>query len=102
MKIHKGDNVKVLSGKDRGKTGKVLQVLTSDERIVVENVNRRKKNVRPKREGEKGQIVEFNAPMHVSNAQVICPKCGKPNRTGRTPSVAGKKWRVCRKCKEKF
>ncbi len=102
MKIHKGDNVKVLSGKDRGKTGKILQVLTSDEKVIVENINMRKKNVRPKREGEKGQIVEFNAPLHVSNVQIVCPKCGKPNRVGRTRIEAGKKWRVCRKCHEKF
>lgn len=102
MKIHKGDNVKVLSGKDRGKTGKILQVLTNDEKVIVENINLRKKNVRPKREGEKGQIVEFNAPMHISNVQLVCPKCGKPNRVGRTPIAAGKKWRVCRKCHEKF
>lgn len=102
MKIHKGDNVKVLSGKDRGKTGKILQVLTNDEKVIVENINLRKKNVRPKREGEKGQIVEFNAPMHISNVQLVCPKCGKPNRVGRTQIEAGKKWRVCRKCHEKF
>lgn len=102
MKIHKGDNVKILSGKDRGKTGKVLQVLTSAERLVVENINKRKKNVRPRRQGEKGQIVEFNAPLHISNVQLICPKCNKPNRVGRTKSEAGKKWRICRKCKEKI
>ncbi len=102
MKIHKGDNVKILSGKDRGKTGKVLDVLTSAGKIIVENVNMRKKNVRPKRQGEKGQIVEFNAPLHASNVQLICPKCNKPNRSGRTKLEGGKKWRVCRKCKEKF
>ncbi len=102
MKIHKGDNVKMLSGKDRGKTGKVLQVLTSAQKIVVENVNMRKKNVRPKHQGEKGQIVEFNSPVHLSTAQLICPKCNKPTRAGRTKIENGKKWRVCRKCKEKF
>jgi large subunit ribosomal protein L24 len=102
MRIHKGDTIKVLAGKDRGKRGKVLQVLTSTGRVVVEGVNQLKKNVRPRREGEKGQIVEFNAPLHASNVQLVCPKCSKPTRIGYVRETGGKKLRCCRHCQEKF
>ncbi len=98
MKIIKGDNVKVLSGKSRGKTGKILEVHTKNDKVVVEGVNMQKKNVRPKREGEKGQIVEFNAPIHISNVQLVCPKCSKPTRIGFVRSDKGDKTRICRKC----
>ncbi|EKD49552.1 MAG: 50S ribosomal protein L24 [uncultured bacterium] len=102
MKIKVNDNVKVISGKDRGKTGKVIQSFPCDEKIVVEGVNVMKKNVRPKREGQKGQIVEYNAPMHVSNVMLTCPKCSKPTRFGYNISSKGGKSRSCKKCKETF
>lgn len=102
MNIRTGDNVKILSGKEKGKTGKVLQVLNTEDRIVVEGVNMLKKNVRPKREGEKGQVVEYNAPLHVSNIQLICPKCNKPSRIGIARSAKGDKNRVCKKCEATF
>jgi large subunit ribosomal protein L24 len=99
MKIKKGDQVKILSGKDRGKQGKVLRVMPKEDKVVVENINIRKKHVRPRREGEKGQIVEIPAPLHISNVALICTKCGKPTRTG-FRFEENKKVRYCKKCQK--
>ncbi|PLX28711.1 50S ribosomal protein L24 [Candidatus Parcubacteria bacterium] len=86
MKIKTGDNVKVLIGKDRGKTGKVIQVLfnkkTSQHFVVVEGLNVLKKHMRSGRQGEKGQIIELPAPLHASNVQLIDTKSNKPTRVG--------------------
>lgn len=86
MKIKTGDNVKVLSGKDRGKTGKVIQVIhgkNENERFaVVEGVNKLKKHMRPRKKGEKGQIIELPAPLHISKLAFIDPKLDKPTRVG--------------------
>ena len=71
MNIKKGDTVKVLAGKDRAKTGKVLQVVKKTERVVVEGVNVYKKHMKPKREGEKGQIVEIPRSIHISNVKLV-------------------------------
>lgn len=98
MNIKSGDNVKVLAGKDRGKTGKVIQVMNKENRLVVDGINMMKKNVRPKREGEKGQVVEYNAPIHFSNVQIVCPKCNKPARIKVTRDNKGNKSRTCSKC----
>ncbi|MBI2990503.1 MAG: 50S ribosomal protein L24 [Candidatus Magasanikbacteria bacterium] len=85
MKIKTGDNVKVLSGKDRGKTGKVIQVLYRKDRnqyyAVVEGINMLKKHMRGKRE-EKGQIIELPAPLHLSNVMLVDPKIHKSSRIG--------------------
>ena len=99
MKIKKGDQVKILSGKDRGKQGKVLRVMPKEDKVVVENINIRKKHVRPRREGEKGQIVEIPAPLHISNVALICTKCGKPTRAG-FRFEENKKVRYCKKCQK--
>jgi len=69
MFVKKGDNVKILVGKDKGKTGKVIRSIPREEKIVVEGINIAKKHTRPKREGEKGEIVEFPRPIHVSNVK---------------------------------
>jgi large subunit ribosomal protein L24 len=98
MNIKTGDNVKVLAGKDRGQTGKVVQILTKEERIVVDGVNKMKKNVRPRREGEKGQVVEYNGPIHVSNVLLVCPKCNKATRIKISRDKNGEKTRICSKC----
>lgn len=86
MKIKTGDKVKVLSGKDRGKTGKVVQVLQNKKNgqsyVVVESVNILKKHMRSGRRGEKGQIIELPAPIHMSNVILIDSKSGKPSRVG--------------------
>ena len=101
MKIKKGDQVLIISGKDRGKRDKVLDVFPKEGRVVVESVNIRKKHVRPKKSGEKGQIVETPAPISVSNLKLICPKCGQPTRVG-YKIVEGKKYRMCKKCKQEI
>ncbi len=69
MSIKKGDNVKILAGKDRGKTGKIIKVLPKHGKVVVEGLNMVKKHVRPKKEGEKGEIVEIPASIHISNVR---------------------------------
>ena len=101
MNIKKNDNVKILAGKDRGKTGKVLQVLPEAGRVSVEGLNLLVKHLRPNREGEKGQRIEFPAFINVSNVALICPACGKQTRLA-AKIVAGekgnKKYRVCKKC----
>lgn len=100
MNIKKGDTVQIISGKDKDKKGKVLQVLPSENKVVVEGLNLRAKNVRPKKMGEKGQVVRFNAPLDSSNVQIFCSKCNKPVKAGYKILDNKKKIRICRKCKE--
>ena len=97
MKIKKGDTVLITAGKDRGKKSKILQVFPGKEKVLVEGVNLRKKHVRPKRAGEKGQVAEMPAPIHISNTKLICSKCGKPTRIG-YKIIDKKKFRICKKC----
>jgi large subunit ribosomal protein L24 len=80
--IKKGDKVKILSGKDKGKTGKVLQIFVSQNRASVEGLNLLIKHMRPRKQGEQGQRIEFPAPLNLSNMMIVCPKCGKPTRIG--------------------
>jgi len=101
MKLRKGDTVLLISGKDRGKKGKIIEALPKRELISVEGMNLRKKRVKPKKQGEKGQTVEIPALFHVSNAKIICTKCGQPARVGY--KVEGdKKYRICKKCKQEI
>ena len=100
MKIKKGDNILVVSGKDRGKKGKVTQVFLSERRLVVDGVNKMIKHVKPRREGEKGQRLEFFAPLDISNVMLVCPKCSKPSRVGYKMTTGKEKQRICRKCQE--
>ena len=97
MKIKKGDSVLVISGKDEGRKGKVIKTLPQKRKVIVEGMNIKKKHVRPKKTGEKGQIVETSAPIDVSNVKLICHKCGKPTRVGYKIS-GDKKYRMCKKC----
>lgn len=101
MKVKKGDEVKIISGKDRGKRGKVVRVIPGESKIVVEGVNIVKKHLRPKKSGEKGQRVEISAPIDASNAMVICSRCGKSARIGYKVS-GDKKFRVCKKCRNEM
>ena len=80
MNIKKGDKVKILAGKDKGKTGKVLQVFVSKNRASIEGLNLLIKHMRPRKQGEQGQRIEFPAPMEISNLMLVCPKCNKPTR----------------------
>lgn len=97
MKIKKGDNVLVISGKDKGKRGKVLRGFPALEKVVVEKVNLKKVHKKPRRQGAKGQVVEVAAPIGVNKVMLICVKCGKPARTGYGFEGA-KKVRICKKC----
>jgi large subunit ribosomal protein L24 len=98
MNIKKGDTVKILAGKDSGKTGKVLAIDIKKERLIVEGANMFKKHNKPKRQGEKGSIVNVSRSMDASNALLICPRCGQPTRVGHKIEGA-KKLRTCKKCK---
>lgn len=82
MKIKKGDTIQVMAGKDRGKQGEVLRVFPALDRVLVKGVNLIKRHVRPSREGAKGERVEKEAPLHVSNVMLLCPHTNKPTRIG--------------------
>jgi len=97
MKIKKDDQVLIISGKDRGRKGKVLEVYPQKNRLVVEGLNLHKRHIRPKRSGEKGQIVQFPAPIDASNVKLICKKCGKAVRV-RYKVTSKKKYRICSQC----
>jgi len=97
MKVKKDDTVLITSGKDRGRKGKVLEAFPKESRILVEGMNLRKKHQRPKKSGEKGQIIEMPAPIHISNVKLICPKCGKATLI-KYKITEGKKYRTCKKC----
>jgi large subunit ribosomal protein L24 len=99
MKIKKGDNVKIVSGKERGKTGKVVQAFPNEGKIVVEGANKLFKHAKTRKAGQKGQKVEFFAPVPVVNVMLLCPKCAKPARVGYKVLEDGKKVRVCKACK---
>lgn len=100
LPIHKNDMVVVVAGKDKGKRGKVLKVIPKTERLLVERVNVVKRHTRPKGTTQQGGIVEKEAPLHISNVMVICPKCDRPVRTGHSFLADGRKVRVCKKCGE--
>lgn len=99
MKIKINDKVKVITGKDRSKEGKIIQVFPESGRVVVEGLNIMKKHLRPRKKGEKGQIIELSAPMNISNVMLVCSKCAKVTRVGYKFDGKIKK-RVCIQCKE--
>ena len=100
--MRKGDTVKMLSGKYRKKTGKVLSVDLKFGRVVVEGLNMGVRHERPKRSGEKGQKIQFPRAVSISKLMLICPECGKPTRVGYEVNEQGKKLRKCKKCGKKF
>ncbi|MDP2586774.1 MAG: 50S ribosomal protein L24 [Candidatus Komeilibacteria bacterium] len=100
MKIKKGDNVIITAGKDKGKTGKVTQVFPGLAKVVVEGLNTRYKNMRPKKQGEKGQKIEFSAPLDSSNVMLIDGRTGHATRIGAKVLESGEKIRIAQKSKE--
>ncbi|MBZ5559142.1 MAG: 50S ribosomal protein L24 [Acidobacteriia bacterium] len=99
--IRKNDNVLVITGKDRGKRGRVLKVLPGDRaiRLIVEGVNMIKRHTKPNPgKNVKGGIVEREASLHASNVQLVCPECGAQTRVGHKILGDGRKVRICRKC----
>ena len=101
MKIRKGDNVKVLSGNDKGKTGEVLEVIPGTEKIIVKGINVRKKHVKARKQGEESGIIPVECAIHSSKVNVVCPKCGKATRIG-YEIEKDQKVRVCKKCNAKI
>jgi large subunit ribosomal protein L24 len=102
FKIKKNDMVRVLAGKDKGKTGKVLGVLPRKNRALVEGVNFVKKHTRRSREEQKGGIVTKEAPIHMSNLAIFCKTCNGPTKVGFSVLKDGAKTRFCKRCKEVF
>jgi large subunit ribosomal protein L24 len=100
-KIKKGDRVKVIAGRDRGKIGKVIRVYPDKQRVLVEGVNIVTKHQRPTQTVREPGIIKKEAPIHWSNVRVICPECGVPTRIGFTV-VGDRKLRQCRKCGATF
>lgn len=103
-KVHvkTNDTVVVLSGKDKGKKGKVLQVSPKEGKVIVEGLNVATKHVKPRRQGEQGGIVEAEAAMYASKVQLVCPKCGKATRIAHKILEDGSKVRVCKSCSEEI
>jgi large subunit ribosomal protein L24 len=107
MNIHKNDNVMVIAGNSRGKSGKVLKVFRDDQRVIIEGVNIIKRHTRPSQKNTQGGIVQKESTIHMSKVMVVCPKCNKPSRLGHKKiedSTTGKHhmMRVCHKCEEMF
>ena len=101
MRIKKGDNVQVLSGNDKGKTGEVLEVIPKANKVVVKGVNIRKKHVKARKQGEESGIISVESSIPVSKVNVICPKCGKVTKIGYSVDK-DKKVRICKKCGTKL
>lgn len=102
VKLHvkKDDTVMILAGKDKGKSGKVLRVLSEKKRVLVENLNMIKRHTRPSQANNEGGIIEKEASIEISNVQLICSSCSKPARTGQRILEDGNKVRFCKKCNE--
>ena len=98
--VKTGDTVIVLSGKDRGRKGKVLAVSPKEGKVIVEKINMVTKHIKPRRMGETGGIVEAEGAMYASKVQVVCPRCNKPTRVGHKVYEDGSKERICKKCGE--
>ena len=97
MRIRKGDNVQVLSGNDKGKTGEVLEVIPKEDKIVVKGVNVRKKHVKARKQGDESGIIPVECAIPASKVNVVCSKCGKVTKVGYRVDK-DKKVRVCKKC----
>ena len=97
MHVRRGDKVRIIAGKEKGKEGKILSVLPYKERVTVERANMMKKATRPTQKNPTGGILEIEAPIHVSNVMLICPSCSQPTRISRRRED-GARVRVCKKC----
>ena len=101
MNIRKDDKVVVISGKDKGKEGKVLVANPKAGKVVVEGVSVATKHQKPRKQGEEGGIIKRETPIYASKVMLVCPKCGKPTRVGHA-FADGKKSRACKKCGASF
>ncbi len=98
ISVRKDDTVVVLSGKDRGKRGKILSVEPKDGKVVVEKINMVSRHTKPRKQGEEGGILRKEASLYASKVMRVCPKCDKPTRCAVKIHADGKKVRVCKKC----
>lgn len=99
MKLKKGDEVKVVRGKDKGKTGKIDKVLSKTEKVLVAGMNQFKRHMKARSQAQKSEIVTITKPIEVANVELVCPKCNLPTRIGY--EIQGKeKVRICKKCKQ--
>jgi len=99
-KIRKNDTVRVIAGKDKGKSGKIITVFPVKGRALVQGINFIKKHAKRTREDQQGGIIQMESPMSVSNLMVVCQKCNKTTRIGFSILTDGTKTRICKKCKE--
>ena len=97
MNIKKNDKIVVLSGKDKGKEGKVLEAMPAEKKVIVEGINVATCHVKPRSQEEQGGIIRREIPLYASKVQLVCPKCGKATRVGHK-TVEGKNVRICKKC----
>jgi large subunit ribosomal protein L24 len=97
LHVRKDDTVMIISGKDRGKTGKVLEVSPKEEKVIIEGRNMVTKHVKPRRQGQLGGIVKAEGPIYACKVMPVCPKCKKATRVGHELSDSGK-IRICKKC----
>lgn len=100
IKLKKDDKVKVVTGKDKGKIGKVIKIDRKRNRLIVENINIVKRHSRPSAQNRQGGIIEREAPVHISNVMMMCSKCLEAARVGSKVLEDGKKVRVCKRCNE--
>ena len=100
MKIKAGDTIKVMVGKDKGKTGKIEKVFPQQNKVLVDGLNVYKRHLKPKGEGKPGGIVDFSRPLVISNVALQCPKCQKVTRVGFNFDKQGNKSRICKKCRQ--
>ena len=98
LHVKKGDTVVILSGKDAGKQGKILEVSPKEQKVIVEGLNMVTKHVRPRKQGETGGIVKAEGALYACKVMPVCPKCGKPTRVAHKILEDGTKVRVCKKC----
>lgn len=98
--VKAGDTVLVISGKDKGKKGKVMAVDPKDGKVIVEHVNMVVRHAKPRRQTDQGGRLEKEAPIYGCKVMHVCPKCGKPTRIGRVILENGEKSRICKKCNE--
>lgn len=101
MKLKKGDNIIITTGKDKGKKGKITKALPKDNKVIIDGLNMFKKHMKPRRQGEKGSTVSIAMPIHASNVMILDPKSGKPSRIGKK-KVGDKFVRIARKSNQEI
>jgi len=100
LSVKKNDTVLVIAGREKGKKGRVLSIYPSKGRLLIEKINMIRKHMKPTRKYAQGGIIEKEAPLHISNIMLICPKCNKPTRISNTHLQEGRRVRMCKKCRE--